>query len=44
MNITEENRRVRLEGKAGQYWELEREVVRAMGRDKEAQGRGFCVV
>ena len=37
-----ERRRVRLEGRTGQYRELKLEAVRAVRRDKEAQIRGVC--
>ena len=40
MNIIEESRRSRLEGKTGQYREVKREAVRAVRRNKEAQLRG----
>ena len=42
LNIIEESRRARLEGRTGQYRELKREAVRAVRRDKEAQVRGVC--
>ena len=35
------SRRVRLEGKTGQYRELKREAARAVRRDKKAQVRGL---
>ena len=38
MNIIQESRRARHEGKTGKYRELKREAVRALRRDKEAQG------
>ena len=42
LNIIEESRRARLEGKIGQYRELEREAVRGVRRDKKAQAPGVC--
>ena len=42
LNIIEELRRARHEGKGGQYRELKRKALRAVTRDKEAQGCGFC--
>ena len=41
VNTIEESLRAALEGKTGQYWELKREAVRAVRRDKEAQVRGL---
>ena len=37
LNIIEESRRARLEGKTGEYRELKREAVRAVRRDNEEQ-------
>ena len=40
LNIIEESRRARLEGRSGQYREVEREAVCAVRRDEGAQVRG----
>ena len=38
LNIIEESRRARLEGRTGQYRELKPEAVRAVRRDRGARG------
>ena len=40
LNIFEKSRRARLEGRTGQYRDMKREAVRAVGWDKEAPVRG----
>ena len=42
LNIVEECRRSRMEGKAGQYRELNRRAVRVVRSDKEAHVRRVC--
>ena len=42
LNIIEECRRVKLEGKNGQYPELKHDAVRAVRRDKVAKVRRVC--
>ena len=42
LNTIEESRRARPEGRTGQYWELKREAVRTVRKDKEAQVRGVA--
>ena len=44
LETLEENRGARLGGKTGQYRKLNREAVRAVRRDHEAQHHGICEV